>query len=80
MMIAGEATTCTDTYDDSRGVIYDCNIFIVQATCWLWWLQAVGDFLEGHNSGWRLGNWKFILEFIYCRKKSVCSDILYFRY
>jgi hypothetical protein len=32
MMIAGEATTCTDTYDDSRGVIYECNIFIVQAT------------------------------------------------
>ncbi len=32
MTIVGDATTCNATSDDSRGVIYDRNIFIIQAT------------------------------------------------
>ncbi len=36
MTIVSDATTWTFTYyrhsDDSSGVIYDCNIFIIQAT------------------------------------------------
>ena len=32
MMIVGDATTWSITSDNSKGVIYDCNIFIIQAT------------------------------------------------
>jgi hypothetical protein len=36
MMIVGDATTWSITYDrhsdNSRGVIYDCNNFIIQET------------------------------------------------
>jgi hypothetical protein len=32
MMIVGDATTWSVTSDDSRGVIYNCNIFIIEAT------------------------------------------------
>ncbi len=31
-VIAGDATTWSVTFDNSRGVIYDRNIFIIQAT------------------------------------------------
>jgi hypothetical protein len=32
MMIVGHATTWSITFDYSGGAIYDCNVFIVQAT------------------------------------------------
>jgi hypothetical protein len=32
MMIVGDATTWSITSDDSRGVMYDCYILIMQAT------------------------------------------------
>ncbi len=32
MMIVGDATTCSVTSDNSRGVIYDRNFFIRQVT------------------------------------------------
>ncbi len=32
MMIVGDATALSIPYEDSRGVIYERNIFIIQAT------------------------------------------------
>jgi hypothetical protein len=32
MTIISDSTTWSVTSDDSRGVIYNCNIFIIQAT------------------------------------------------
>jgi hypothetical protein len=34
MMIIGDAPTWSITSDVSGGVLYDCNIFIIQATDW----------------------------------------------
>ncbi len=32
IMLIGDATTWSVTSDNSRGVIYNCNVFIIQAT------------------------------------------------